>query len=1807
MKSKIPIIIVLIALTGLFWQSFSQAAKQKPTALKPLAKKVEPGLRVLEIGPDRILLEWFAPPTETVTDPVTGQVTEVRMAGTNLAHEPGVILLPTLSEVFDALPGQVSVTLLNPEYAPLLLGDCLPMPEDWIIDDRPSAPSEEAAGITRVQSEGLSLLDRQLRQPKSAQLTPDRNVEVSEAGVYRGHQLRSVTLKPVQVNTLTGMGRILKSAKIQILLPNSSNDEMRMADRATETRALRNMLGILAESALPTRIPDRRETREHDNLDDHEGPIYNVNSWRVYVRETSIVRLTGEYMHLMGVPLDRVTPWDLHVYNKGREIPIVVEGQEDGSFDDFDYVEFFGERNERTYLDKVPSLYQDPFSAENCYLLYWGDGRPGMRMGEINGSWQPTWNLSLERSVRVTMHFERDRYYDRLSQSPIYLSSRLTREGPLALIQDNWFWGDRIDALTSRNFDEFVPFPNPNAPYSFFPVIVRACMTGYSPGGLILNHYATVSLNGLTDNGLTAGKQSLSDPDTSWVAEEPIIFETVLDSGVSHIQTEDLLNGINTFSVTVPGNELSGTLDKVLVNWFELEYERDMRSRNGEFRFHFDKTLGDTFAYDIRGFGTPNVQVWKLGQARLTSLDTRRVTPADESASWSVRFPIISDGPQDVLVFGENYIFPPFRMEPDTIQIDLRNNTGAEYVMIAYDPFLADTSLRILDSLRRISFDNSVLTIPLSEIYEQFSGGLVTPYAVHDFLQYAYDNWDVRPTHCCLIGDAVLEQREGNVPGNQIPSFPAVTLSFGAASADYLMGCVSGPGSDIIPDIAVGRISCRTPLELQTYVGKIIKYETEPDYQGMFQSNVLMIADTFDGSNNFSRNYSEPAIRMFTEGDRCYNVTRLYLDSIPAGQGPIRLRDELRNGCVVANYNGHGGGGVWSGARLIQVDGVRLLNNRLSFPFITNFTCYVGAFDDRSQSAVLGEAFMFTRNNNNDLIGGIGFYSSSGVGWAISGQIMQRNLFDFFLEPPGYTIGEAVQFNKARYWSALNTPVTFTPTMGMMMMMNLLGDPGLRLSLPKETIEPEIFAESNVLDPTDGENSDSLRVIINPPWEPSQALRAYVAPYNGDVIEAIQFDTTRVRFSLRSTHTPAFDPRDFDPLDCESRPCTTEAVGLPRFVATRGKTVVYITDPIARRSAIGCLPIFLADSLEHVQILDVLPVPGPVAVSGEEFRVSATILHQDDVERVRYRGVYTPAQGPITIDTVNMVQTEPGYFQTPLPLGPYDFDTEGATYRIKFFVTPTGQDEIESSFYDLPLEQQPDFNLTFVQSSSPGEQGGRRPYYYQPIRVSRSSATADIGDVKVRLITVRDCTYFASGDTVRVLLDSFAVDHIVSTLGFGEAEQGAWMPTSLSPAAYDLTIIVDPDNEYRESNENNNRRDVTIALPKYYPVAQTIGTFYARPLQVGAHRYWSMTQRDTLYVRVPPGSLPRDSASIGYTQPRALAQADLFGLQALGLRTPFSQSTHGVFKAMFDDTLATLSDSMPLFVTLKLEGRDTLRASVPVNNYAVFARDPRRDYWVRATNLQTTRLPVDTFRVTNPGNPSLDSIVVWQLSITGSVPHLGELALFRQTDVQGPNIELAVGGLRFTQGALVPDRPQIFATFRDPAGVQRSGETFHLILDGDTLADDLIAWNDTSLVSAAALTAMIEPDLADGQHTLEVRATDNYGNVSSYVAQFEVRGTFGFEWAINYPNPFRNNTTIAYVLTGVTDDFTQIKIYTVSGRLIRTLRDTERATANYRTMTWDGRDDEGEEVANGVYFARIIAKHHDQTIEETVKLAKVRL
>jgi hypothetical protein len=81
-----------------------------------------------------------------------------------------------------------------------------------------------------------------------------------------------------------------------------------------------------------------------------------------------------------------------------------------------------------------------------------------------------------------------------------------------------------------------------------------------------------------------------------------------------------------------------------------------------------------------------------------------------------------------------------------------------------------------------------------------------------------------------------------------------------------------------------------------------------------------------------------------------------------------------------------------------------------------------------------------------------------------------------------------------------------------------------------------------------------------------------------------------------------------------------------------------------------------------------------------------------------------------------------------------------------------------------------------------------------------------------------------------------------------------------------------------------------------------------------------------------------------------------------------------------------------------------------------------------------------------------------------------------------------------------------------------------------------------------------------------------------------------FELSQNYPNPFNSSTTINYQLPE--DCHVLIKIYNAPGQEIKTLVDEYKAAAYY-TVQWNGRDNNDNPVASGIYLYRIHAGNHN--------------
>lgn len=126
-----------------------------------------------------------------------------------------------------------------------------------------------------------------------------------------------------------------------------------------------------------------------------------------------------------------------------------------------------------------------------------------------------------------------------------------------------------------------------------------------------------------------------------------------------------------------------------------------------------------------------------------------------------------------------------------------------------------------------------------------------------------------------------------------------------------------------------------------------------------------------------------------------------------------------------------------------------------------------------------------------------------------------------------------------------------------------------------------------------------------------------------------------------------------------------------------------------------------------------------------------------------------------------------------------------------------------------------------------------------------------------------------------------------------------------------------------------------------------------------------------------------------------------------------------------------------------------------------------------------------------------------------------------------------------------------------------------------------------------------------GTYELLVQGSDNSGNLSGdleYRVQFEVILESTITHIMNYPNPFSTSTRFVFTLTGdqVPDEMI-IQIMTVTGRIVREITEDEigpiRIGRNVTEFAWDGRDEFGDPLANGVYLYRVKARINGEPIK----------
>jgi hypothetical protein len=216
---------------------------------------------------------------------------------------------------------------------------------------------------------------------------------------------------------------------------------------------------------------------------------------------------------------------------------------------------------------------------------------------------------------------------------------------------------------------------------------------------------------------------------------------------------------------------------------------------------------------------------------------------------------------------------------------------------------------------------------------------------------------------------------------------------------------------------------------------------------------------------------------------------------------------------------------------------------------------------------------------------------------------------------------------------------------------------------------------------------------------------------------------------------------------------------------------------------------------------------------------------------------------------------------------------------------------------------------------------------------------------------------------------------------------------------------------------------------------------------------------------------------------------------------------------------------------------------------------------------------------------------------------IGGIASNSNSDQVGPQIRAWLNDEQFVNGSITNENPVLLVKLADSSGIN-TGEAG---VDHDivaTLDDDNSRYfvlndfyeTDKDSYQQGSLRFQL-PELTPGPHSLKIKAWDAMNNSNEKILEFVVgnKDELVLDHVLNYPNPFTTKTAFWFEHNHpFTDLYTRIEIYTVSGKLIKTLTRTINNEGNRSSeIEWDGRDDYGDRLARGVYLYRLTVSTPD--------------
>lgn len=782
------------------------------------------------------------------------------------------------------------------------------------------------------------------------------------------------------------------------------------------------------------------------SIENHElgllSNIKNTDSWIDYNQEylkigtnkDGIYRIRLNDLILSGINVSLINPMTFKLYLKGSEIPIYVAGENDNKFDETDYIEFVGLRNmggkyrEISESDVPYKEYINRYSDTTVYWLTW-NGRAGLRA--ISQQKQNATTSDTLKYYSEVIHIENNNWFDFSMQDAIQ------RELPYWAENKTWHEGNLGVGTRNINF----------TPKDFYPngqVKIFTKLQDYASSISNNAHLLAISLN-------SSAKQ-----DSGFINKyQQKVLQGTFNSNLLKVGN----NTLNVYSFATLANP-----NLCIVDWYEVEYPRYVKAINDSLNFQFSFLLSSSVQTISLANLNPSKRysVWKIG-------NNYEKYSLNISGNNGEIVDTIRKDDHFFLTDSTRVLRPTIYYKKMFVNLRSQSNTS-DYIAITHKKFLKNVS----DYANFISNNYNVKCklVDVGDIYDEFAYGFFSPESIRDFLITANKNWQKpSPSYVFLIGGATYDYLGNKAKYQGAPSVINYVPSFGSPVSDNWFVIWDTTGA-YIPQMNIGRLPITSNEEFLWYFQKHQQYVSQKNTawnkRFLFFSggtgNDQNQLDQLRNTNNFIiNNYIVP---LPIGG----NYTHFFKTTNPVSNfgsySPPKFQSVIDSGSVFISYLGHSGTQTWDNS---ITDPGQLKNSINRYPLITDFGCSTAKFAEPDVTS-------FSQLFVNNLMGqAIGYIGNSSLGFTSTSYSFPQVFYKKILIDSVFTIGEAHRLAKLdliKNFGSSGAVKLFALT------NTLIGDPIVKLSIPTKI--NLVITRDNVkyLSKTSTDSDDSLRIRI---------------------------------------------------------------------------------------------------------------------------------------------------------------------------------------------------------------------------------------------------------------------------------------------------------------------------------------------------------------------------------------------------------------------------------------------------------------------------------------------------------------------------------------------------------------------------------------------------------------------------------------------------------------------------------------------------------------------------------------------------------